>query len=104
MKMALRVSNDRAMADECVCTGVPGQHAARADRPRICNAIESISRALGGRISMKYAANIAKTTAINFCRIYQRDTIYPSFSLPRSYPHFFEERFACDYLNNTIKT
>jgi hypothetical protein len=53
---------------------------------------------------VSFAVNIAKTTAINFCRIYQRDTIYPSFSLPRSYPHFFEERFACDYLNNTIKT
>jgi hypothetical protein len=54
-------------------------------------------------VEYNYAVNIAKTTAINFCMIYQRDTIYPSFSLPRSYPHFFEERFACDYLINTIK-
>jgi len=63
----------------------------------ICNFVLS-------SIFTRLAVNIAKTTAINFCRIYQRDTIYPSFSLPRSYPHFFEERFACDYLNNTIKT
>ncbi len=49
------------------------------------------------------AVSIIKTTATNFRWIYSGDTIYPSVPLPRSYPHFLEVRFLCDYLINTIK-
>jgi hypothetical protein len=51
---------------------------------------------------VRNAVSIAKTAATNFCWIYPRDTIYPGFSQPRSYPHFSAVAFVCDYLTNTI--